>query len=339
MIFLRTSIVFIVAAAMAAPAPKSLMTHRWHSIEIAVFMHSEQAQAPGEEELRLGVDDLSFPVRLRVLGGSPGALDWLSPETTHSALNPPWQDPQESGFTVNPDEHVRVPLPDPPEWLGSWDWGEPFKPEDLASLLGLGVQESHLLFAQIESNARARHELLEAPTEISTPTAKELLEAAREAFGKYENGLLDAAFQWSHGGARLQNTLTRLQERGAQVVLHGHFLQVTKHFDRSPPILLQAGIRHADGLLDVEGTVRLATDRYLELELFFCVPGDAAAGNREDAETMLIQERRRVKAGQSHYFDHPGFGVLVFITEPEFPPELLAQLERMDEAVTGEFLR
>jgi len=68
-----------------------------------------------------------------------------------------------------------------------------------------------------------------------------------------------------------------------------------------------------DGTM-IRGYARLAVSRYLHLrfELEAEIP---------DKGTFRIEESRRMKSGDLHYFDHPEFGALVtIIPEPPPPP-------------------
>lgn len=61
------------------------------------------------------------------------------------------------------------------------------------------------------------------------------------------------------------------------------------------------------------GTVRLSLDRFLRLELDLEL--DPGTG-----ELFRLQQARRLRSGQTHYFDHPQFGVIALVDRaPQTP--------------------
>jgi len=77
----------------------------------------------------------------------------------------------------------------------------------------------------------------------------------------------------------------------------------------------------------VDGTVRVAVERYLHLYLDLQLHLPAAAVSEQidapDAEMPEIRltEQRRMRSNEIHYFDNPRFGVIALITPYEPPPE------------------
>ncbi|MGD8936396.1 MAG: CsiV family protein [Thiogranum sp.] len=77
----------------------------------------------------------------------------------------------------------------------------------------------------------------------------------------------------------------------------------------------------------VDGTVRVAVERYLHLYLDLQLHLPAAALSAQidapDAELPEIRltEQRRMRSNELHYFDNPRFGVIALITPYEPPPE------------------
>lgn len=75
----------------------------------------------------------------------------------------------------------------------------------------------------------------------------------------------------------------------------------------------------------LDGTIQLYAQRYLhlDLDLWWIQHADGrriAAGdslNEADARIFHIDEQRRIRIGELHYFDHPRFGVLVKVTRVE----------------------
>ena len=76
------------------------------------------------------------------------------------------------------------------------------------------------------------------------------------------------------------------------------------------PIRITAG---KDGELD--GTIRFYMSRYLHLDVNLLFRESASGGGIPT--TFRLNEQRRVKSQETHYFDHPRFGVLVRIMPTE----------------------
>jgi len=80
----------------------------------------------------------------------------------------------------------------------------------------------------------------------------------------------------------------------------------------------------------VDGTVRVTLSRYLHVAVDLVYRGalperltDPVTGTevtRERRQTFRLSERRRVRVGEVHYFDHPAFGVLVQVRRAPCPP-------------------
>jgi hypothetical protein len=53
------------------------------------------------------------------------------------------------------------------------------------------------------------------------------------------------------------------------------------------------------------------------------VPGTVADGGNPAyvaTQTVLLQEQRRLRSGELHYFDHPKFGLLMLVKPVSSPP-------------------
>lgn len=86
------------------------------------------------------------------------------------------------------------------------------------------------------------------------------------------------------------------------------------------PTLAALGGGPADGLL--EGSLALASARFLHLALDLSLPAPGGASYR-------LEQWRRVRSGETHYFDHPRLGVIAHVTRlnPEdLPPELETEI-------------
>ena len=77
----------------------------------------------------------------------------------------------------------------------------------------------------------------------------------------------------------------------------------------------------------VDGTVRVAVERYLHLylDLQLHLPASAVSTQVDSTDVELpeirLTEQRRMRSNEIHYFDNPRFGVIALITPYEPPPE------------------
>lgn len=74
----------------------------------------------------------------------------------------------------------------------------------------------------------------------------------------------------------------------------------------------------------VDGTVRIAVERYLHLELDLQLHNASlrqpAEGDFEyDTPEIRLTERRRMRSKEAHYFDNPRFGVIALVTPYQTP--------------------
>ncbi len=91
----------------------------------------------------------------------------------------------------------------------------------------------------------------------------------------------------------------------------------------------------------IEGTVRVAVERYLHLYLDLKLVDTTLAFETDlsdyDLPEFRMKQRRRMRSKELHYFDHPKFGVIALIT-PYVPPvqEPEPQPENTAPPVTSE---
>jgi len=80
----------------------------------------------------------------------------------------------------------------------------------------------------------------------------------------------------------------------------------------------------------VEGTVRVAVERYLHLYLDLKLVDTTLTLNADfsdyDLPEFRLNQHRRMRSKELHYFDHPKFGVIALIT-PYVPPVHAVQPE------------
>ncbi len=91
--------------------------------------------------------------------------------------------------------------------------------------------------------------------------------------------------------------------------------------DRAQGIEIPAA--SGDNPVKIEGTVRVAVERYLHLYLDLKLVDTSLAPNARfsdyDLPEFRLNQHRRMRSKELHYFDHPKFGVIALIT-PYTPP-------------------
>ena len=102
---------------------------------------------------------------------------------------------------------------------------------------------------------------------------------------------------------RLQRIADALNRSGAYRVLEHRAWRQTAH-DRSRAVPLP--VNAAGGQLD--GTVTLVRERFLHLDVDLMLQS-----------TYSLQEKRRMRSGELHYFDHPVFGVIAEVNPYSAP--------------------
>jgi len=134
---------------------------------------------------------------------------------------------------------------------------------------------------------------------------------------------------------------------GYTVLLHRAWRQVG--YDAAHAIPYPIHSLAENGRDSIEGSVTLVRERYLHLDvdLQLMTAGRAAPTQYADSQggspAFRLQEKRRVRSRELHYFDHPRFGMIAMVTpydapeeepEPE-PADTTAEPESVDEPVSG----
>ena len=93
----------------------------------------------------------------------------------------------------------------------------------------------------------------------------------------------------------------------------------------------------SEGPVKIEGTVRVAVERYLHLYLDLKLVDTTLAVQTEYLDFELpefrMQQKRRMRSKELHYFDHPKFGVIALIT-PYTPPAAPVDTVSPDTVIT-----
>ncbi|HHJ15373.1 MAG TPA: hypothetical protein ENJ80_01610 [Gammaproteobacteria bacterium] len=94
--------------------------------------------------------------------------------------------------------------------------------------------------------------------------------------------------------------------------------------NQAQPVDLSSETHKKNGAY-VDGTVRVAVERYLhlylDLKLHIPINNEQLELMEYDIPEFRLAEHRRMRSKEIHYFDHPRFGVIALITPYEKPPE------------------
>lgn len=147
----------------------------------------------------------------------------------------------------------------------------------------------------------------------------ELLEQLAEAFTAHEQRLLDTSYQWRRLTPSLAAVLPPLRRR-FDVLAAGSWHQPVPAREQPFPLLVQLADAESAAPFVLQGSFGVTLGRYLHFEarLLLRLAPDRVA---------LLTEKRRMRTKETHYLDHPAFGLLVRATPLELPDDLLLLLE------------
>ncbi len=174
------------------------------------------------------------------------------------------------------------------------------------------------------------------------------------ALADYEATLKQSSFRWLQPDTLQLSDASRALTRrlGAQVILHGRWLQPVPARESPEPLYIQAGAL-PDGERQLRGTMSLTLGRYLHFHarLLYREPGFGLApvfapqSAQSAAPThakvpvqevdgfMVLDESRRMRSEEIHYLDHPKFGVIVRIDPVLVPEAVQLGFEALQEDV------
>lgn len=111
-------------------------------------------------------------------------------------------------------------------------------------------------------------------------------------------------------GSSLSAAVATLEKSGRHPVLaHLRWKQGAEAKSLSKPVQIGGGA----GVLD--GSLRFYLSRVLIVELNLALRGTPGGGTAENETTVYrLNEPRRIKVMETHYFDHPKLGALVRVT-------------------------
>jgi len=125
---------------------------------------------------------------------------------------------------------------------------------------------------------------------------------------------------------------TLKNRRNMRVLAHIGWQQSMEDTAHATSVLVSGG-KQVDNHHELEGSVTLSIEHFLraDINLWFNrfaangtvdavvlpnVPGMVAEGGNPAyvaTQTVLLQEQRRLRSGELHYFDHPKFGLLMLV--------------------------
>ena len=87
-------------------------------------------------------------------------------------------------------------------------------------------------------------------------------------------------------------------------------------------VRVHGGPGAGEGVDTIDGVVRLSRGRFLQagIDLLYrkpggeAVTGDASSHNMRQANVFRLQQAKRIRGGETTYFDHPRFGALLLLT-------------------------
>ena len=109
--------------------------------------------------------------------------------------------------------------------------------------------------------------------------------------------------------SRLAPALAALEKDATyRILAQKKWAQAGDEKKSSKPAIVQAGT-------ELEGLAQFYVSRFLhiELDIRFC-PADAPVSEAGAPVVFRLEEKRRIKSQETHYFDHPKFGVLLRVT-------------------------
>jgi hypothetical protein len=124
---------------------------------------------------------------------------------------------------------------------------------------------------------------------------------------------------------QLHGVVTRLDKQSSYTpIVHGGWIQPLE--EKSPLQAIQ--IVQQAGAIQLEGTLTFHRGRYLhldvDLQLTEMMPATfndsyLSSVALQPATIYRLKETRRIKTSDTHYFDHPRFGVIAIVEKIDFP--------------------
>ncbi|MCY3884100.1 MAG: CsiV family protein [Gammaproteobacteria bacterium] len=217
--------------------------------------------------------------------------------------------------------------PQLPDWLpDDWETNEVIL-QRIGRILGLCDEDLSDIIAAQES-AVALEETIE-----EEPLTGKLIE---DEFAIYERELRrTSGTRRNSGQLSLVRAANRLLSDGYRIIDHTAWHQDALARGSSKKLLVQFGERLDAASYELEGTVELSSARFLHISLNVWKavnPSEKSIDSGHVPRLLFysMKESRRLTLGQTHYFDHPKFGILVRVQRLAVPERLTSLLDQLD---------
>lgn len=155
----------------------------------------------------------------------------------------------------------------------------------------------------------------------SIPTAEEI----EEALNKFEETLRETSYVLDENNVGLPLTAQRLEQADYRVIEHFRWHQIVPEIGAEEPILFNSNDR-----LHLTGELSLTKGRFIHLRIHLWWPAQGSDDLTKRYPVFELNEHRRVKREEVHYFDHPHLGALVEVKRIELPSDLAELIAALD---------
>ena len=305
---------------VAGAEAEDYLEQRWYRIEVAVFAQAAPAGAARPRELAAlryprptalltadmaggsPANRLGLPLATPLAGDQPPPLVisnlpppvWFAGPCAEASWRPRPGGPRVDPCLPGPGVDLEVKFPDPP--FAPWpDYPPPS--------------------AAAASTADAT-----PPTVEEDPAA--IAAALREDFAAYETELHRTSYVFRHQLPNIAQHVARLR-RQRQLLLVGSWHQSLPPRTAPEPLILQAGDADDQRRFALECTFKATIGRLIHL-------ATQLQWRQPDGSIALLAERRPMRSGELHYFDHPAFGMVARVEAVAVPAELQRRLDEID---------
>ncbi len=299
-------LLLLTATPIFAADAEDYLEHRWYRIELVLFEQGGEwppARPRQLEAMRLPLDAFALtlaedttPLAPWRVGAAPRYDDQL-PLLISNVAPPLWVTGVCAGVS-------------PPGTAPEGNAYDPCLPE--ADLEAYFADDPHAVWPEDRPPKRTA-----TPEELDPEGAA--LEALLDGFREYEKGLHASSYRWRPTTPGLARLLPRLRD-AYRVVVAGSWHQPVPSRDQPQPLLVQAGVRDADGRFPVEGWLSIVAARFVHWE-------GRLQYRHQSGRIALLTQRRRMANGEDHYLDHRAVGILARVERLEEPQALLDLLD------------
>ncbi|ORU93610.1 MAG: hypothetical protein A6F72_07370 [Cycloclasticus sp. symbiont of Poecilosclerida sp. N] len=136
---------------------------------------------------------------------------------------------------------------------------------------------------------------------------------------------------------QLHSVMRRLEKSSTYTpIAHGGWIQP---LDKNSP-LQTIQINRQAGAVQLEGTLTFHSGRYLHLDIDLQLSEVAqptspteylTTGVAQYSTIYRLKDTRRIRAGDSHYFDHPRFGILAIVEKIDTPQPAVSTTDLIED--------